>query len=82
MANLYAGPSPRWYGPAVNALLSVYLRVFEGGWDTAGEGPRPIDVIATRGDRARRALDTHATSVVHDDLAFGLAHLDVGRFER
>lgn len=81
MANLYAGPSARRYGPAANALLGLYLRLFEEGWDTASEGPGPLDVLAARGERARTALDALADDVEHDSPVFGLAQLDVGRFE-
>lgn len=81
MANLYAGPSARRYGPAVNGLLGLYLRLFEEGWDTSPEGDRPLDVLATRGERARQALEDRARHVDHDQLVFGLAQLDVGRFE-
>lgn len=80
MVNLYAGPSQRPYSPAVNPVLSLYLRLFEEGWDTTGDGPRPIEVIATRGERARQALAVCATRVGHDDFVLGLAKLDVGRF--
>lgn len=80
MANLYAGPSRRPYGPAVNALLWLYLRLFEEGWEPSSEGPRPLEVIARRGERAREAIDARADAVTHDQLVFGLVQLDVGRF--
>jgi tRNA A58 N-methylase Trm61 len=80
MANLYAGPSRRRYGPAVNALLGLYLRLFEEGWDTTSEGSRPLEVLARRGERARSAIEARADATTHDQLALGLAQLDVGRF--
>lgn len=82
VANLYAGPSGRWYGPAVNGLLSVYLRVFEEGWSLTGDGPNPLRVIASRGERARTALAGRSEGFETDDLAFGLVTLDVGRIGR
>lgn len=81
MANVYARPSPRWYGPAVNGPLWLYLRLFEEGWDTAAEGPNPLDVIAARGARARTAVAERATEVRQEQLALGLVQLDIGRFE-
>lgn len=81
IANLYAGPSDRRYAPAVNAFLGLYLRLFEEGWDTAGEGPRPLDVLAARGARARTALERSAGRVEHEAHAFGLAQLDVGYYD-
>lgn len=81
MANLYAGPSRRWYAPVPNALLGLYLRLFEEGWDTTGEGDRPLDVLASRGDRARRALQARASRATHEQLVLGLGQLDVGRFD-
>ena len=80
IANLYAGPSRRAYGPVVNPLLGLYLRTFEEGWDLEGGGP--VGVLERRGERARRSLDDAATTVEHRDLALGLARLDVGRFDR
>lgn len=79
IANLYAGPSRRWYGPAANALLSVYLRVFEEGWDLPGGGPGPLEMIGNRGERASEAVAAWAAEVEHEDLVFGLTKLDVGR---
>lgn len=81
MANLYAGPSTRPSAPVLNGLLNLYLRAFEEGWDTANDGSSPLDVIASRGERAREAMAAHTDRVEHDDLVFGLAQLDVGRFE-
>lgn len=81
LANLYAGPSDRHVGPAVNALLGVYLRVFEEGWGTAEEGSSPLDVLARRGERARAALERSARSVEHDTSVFGLVQLDIARFD-
>lgn len=81
LANLYAGPSDRRYAPAANTLLSLYLRAFEEGWETANEGPRPLDVLAARGQRVRKALSKRAVGVEHDDFVFGLAQLDIGRFD-
>lgn len=80
MANLYAGPSHRWYAPVTNGLLELYLRLFEEGWDAAESGTRAIDVLAARGERARSALEQSAGSVSHHGLVFGLAQLDIGRY--
>lgn len=78
MANLYAGPSRRWYAPAVNAPLRLYLRLFEEGWETAPDGPSPLGVLASRGERARATLAARASRVTHETAVFGLAQLDVG----
>lgn len=81
LANLYAGPSDRRVGPAVNALLGLYLRVFEEGWATPAGGPSPLEILARRGERARAALERSAASVEHDASVLGLVQLDVGRFD-
>ncbi len=80
VANLYAGPSARRYGPVVNALLGGYCRLFEAGWNRGSTDDGPLDLLAERGERARRALAACATSVRTDDRLFGLLHLDVGSF--
>ncbi|MFB6362138.1 MAG: class I SAM-dependent methyltransferase [Halobacteriales archaeon] len=80
LANLYAGPSERAYGPVVNRFLALYLRVFEEGWNTADPEAGPLDVLATRGDRARAALRGRADVFEAESVVFGLAQLDLGRF--
>lgn len=81
LANLYAGPSDRRVGPAVNALLGLYLLAFEEGWGTAAGGSSPLEILARRGARARAALDRSATNVEHDAAVLGLVKLDVGRVD-
>lgn len=80
LANLYSGPSERSYGPVLNPLLSLYLRVFEEGWNTADPGAGPLDVLVARGDRARAALRRRADAFDADSYVFGLVRLDLGRF--
>lgn len=81
LANLYAGPSTRPYAPAVNALLWLYLRLFEEGWAPSDGGTGPLELLGRRGRRARDALDRSAARVAHDSFVFGLARADVGRFD-
>jgi SAM-dependent methyltransferase len=81
LANLYAGPSEHRYAPVVNALLGLYLRLFEQGWDTMSDGSSPLDVLARRGRRARDALDRSTSSTRYDAYLFGLVRSDLGRFE-
>lgn len=80
LANLYAGPSDGTAGPVVNALLTLYLRLFEEGWATTSDGASPLDVLARRGQRARDAMGRTATSVDQYAWTFGLAQVDIGRF--
>lgn len=77
LANLYAGPSDRAAAPVVNALLGLYLRLFEDGWDMGSDGPSPLAVLARRGRRARHALDGVASSCRHHAHLFGLVRSDV-----
>jgi SAM-dependent methyltransferase len=79
LANLYAGPSDRVYGPLLNPPLSLYLRVFEQGWNTADPDLGPLDVLATRGDRARAALRRWVDTFEAGSYVLGLAQLDLGR---
>lgn len=81
IANLYAGPSHRWYGPVVNGLLALYLAAFEEGW-SLGDDPGPLEIITARGGRGRQDLGDRADRFEADDLVFGLVRLDVGRFDR
>lgn len=81
IGNVYANPSDRSYGPAPNALLSAYMRTFESGWVSGDRTASALRVIAGRGERARDALRSRADTFVHETRAFGLAHVDVGRFE-
>lgn len=78
IANLYAGPSDRRYAPVVNPLLDCYLRLFEDAWDATTEGSGPLKLLATRGERARSAVEACAELVERDALLFGLVRLDVG----
>lgn len=79
LANLYAGPSRRPYGPVPNALLRTYLRVFEAGWEV-DPGMTPLEVIARRGERVRAATADLAETATHESLVGGLVQLDVGRW--
>lgn len=81
IANVYAGPSERWYGAVPNGLLSAYLRTFEPGWVTDQRPVAPLAALAARGDRAREALAERADAFAHRTGAFGLAQIDVGRFD-
>lgn len=81
IANLYAGPSDRWYGGVSNGLLGAYLRTFEDGWLSPERDSSALDVIGERGERARSALAARADSVERQSHVFGLAHVDVGHFE-
>lgn len=82
LANLYAGPSQRRVvAPAVNALLELYLRLFEEGWGTAAADSGPLGLLARRGERARAALERSSGRVEHDAAVFGLVRLDVGRID-
>lgn len=80
MATVYTGPSYRPYAPAVNALLRVYLRVFEAGWGVDGERT-PSEVLSHRGEQVRTTITDIADSPTHEEFAMGLVKLDVGRFE-
>jgi len=82
IANVYAGPSSRWYAAAPNALLSAYLRTFESGWVSSEHRGSALSTIAGRSERARRALAHHADESHHEDRGLGLAHVDVGWFGR
>lgn len=79
LANLYAGPSSRPSAPIVNRLLNLYLRAFEEGWDRAVDSSSPLDFLAARGEQVRAGMAAYTHRVEHDELVFGLAHLDVGR---
>jgi SAM-dependent methyltransferase len=80
IANVYAGPSDRWYAAIPDGLLGAYLRLFESGWVSADQEGSQLSTIAERGQRARSTLADRAETSVHESRAFGLAHVDVGRF--
>lgn len=80
MANLYAGRSSGRYAGVVNRLLSLYLHLFEDGWETTRSGSHPLDVLDRRGDRVRAALQDGADAVAYETFVCGLVHLDVGWF--
>lgn len=78
---LYASPSDRWYGPAVNAPLEAYCRLFEAGWGTFDDTP-PTELLARRGQLSRNALTEHATTTESEDALLGLLKRDTGHIER
>lgn len=81
LASLYSGPSHRSYAPAVNALLGVYLRVFEAGWGVEG-GRTPSEVLSHRGEQVKTTITELADATTHEEFAMGLVKLGVGQFYR
>lgn len=78
IANVYAIPSPRWYGRGVNALLDLYCRLFNAGWNAEFDDERPGDVLARRSEQSRTALASRAARTAHGETLFGLVTRDTG----